>query len=187
LCIERDLQRCRDAASLTARVGLQQLVSVQTSDALRDTPSVSNADVLWGQAAWIHFPNPGQFLDCWLPCLRTDGRVAMTDAFLGREASNADESTAIGSLEESWGGHLRRISTWTHALRVRGWHTFYLEETTADSVHSFESLQRHGERWPHDHVTAAERESWRRALDAFATGLVRAYQLVARRRTDSFD
>jgi hypothetical protein len=106
----------------------------------------------------------------------------MADAFLGRPAADAAEANAIARLEDSWGAHLQSLTTWTQALTARGWNATYVEETTADSVHSFELLRVRADRWLEADVTVDERESWRRALDALAAGLVRSYQLVASRQ-----
>src|SRR4029077_15305701 len=54
--IERDIARCRDARRLTSLVHLDHLVSIQQADALAGDVRLRDADVIWGQGAWIHFP-----------------------------------------------------------------------------------------------------------------------------------
>jgi hypothetical protein len=137
--------------------------------------------VLWGQAAWIHFPDVRKFLDAWLPIVKPDGRVAIDDAFVGRSPASASEALAIKQLERSWSAHLQPVSTWIDALEERGWQASLIQEVTDAAVYSFERLLRQAEYWPPGNVTLEEREGWTHALSAFSAGLVRNYHVVARR------
>ena len=185
LCIDRDAQRCRDAASLTARVDLQDLVTVSCMDVLRDRPPFDEVDVLWGQAAWVHFPDPRKFLDTWLPIVKPDGRVVMADAFMNRSPVTEGEVGALRQLERSWSAHLQPLSTWIDALETHGWRASLIQDVTDAAVDSFERLQRQAEHWPSGDVTPEEREGWTHTLNAFEAGLVRGYHVVAFRATPS--
>jgi SAM-dependent methyltransferase len=176
---ERDPGRCRDAASLTRRVGLERLVRIVQTDALTSSPPAGSIDVLWGQAAWIHFPDLDRFLDAWLPALRPGGRVAIADAHLLREEANADEETLIRRLERAWGGYLRPLAAWTGALERRGVRRIRVNDRSREAVRSFDEMIDASSRWPNGYATDAERESWALARRAFADGLVGNFQLTA--------
>jgi protein-L-isoaspartate O-methyltransferase len=181
ICIDRDAHRCADAISLNERVRLSNLVSVRKQDALLEQPGLDEMDVLWGQAAWAHFPSPGRFLDVWLPTLGRGGRVAMADAYLHRAIASEDDEQLVAALQNSWSAKLVPISAWVDALEQRRCRIVHLQERTEESVASFSRLVRAASRWPAGDVTEDEREGWHRALRAFSTGLLAAYQLVATR------
>ena len=176
---ERDPGRCRDAISLTKRVRLEHLVGIVHTNAIDYSPAPASLDVLWGQAAWIHFPDVERFLDSWLPALRPGGRVAMADAHLVRPAADDEEQTLIGRLERAWAGYLRPLSAWTLALERRGARRIRTYDRTAEAALSFEQIIDTSARWPSGYATSAERESWKLARRAFELGLIGNFYLTA--------
>ena len=180
--VERDASRHRDAVTLTALVRLDHLVEIRQRDALLSRDRIDRMDVLWGQAAWVHFPDPRRFLDLWLPAVSPHGCVAMADIFLRRTPATADERTLIADLEDIWGAHLLPLSAWTDPLGDHEFATSYLQECTHDTVASFLRLTAAASRWADGTVTEDERRGWRCALDGFSAGLLVAYQLVAIRK-----
>lgn len=176
---ERDPGRCRDAISLTQRVRLEHLVRIVPADALDYVPCPASLDVLWGQAAWIHFPDVERFLDSWLPALSPGGRVAMADAHSIRAAANDEERSLIRRLERAWGGYLRPLSAWTVALERRGARRIRTYDRTADAAASLEQIVDASAQWPAAYATPAERESWTLARRAFALGLIGNCYLTA--------
>jgi SAM-dependent methyltransferase len=179
--IEQDAGRYHDAVDLTRRVGLDERVEFRRQDALVADADVHDADVLWGQATWVHFPDPGAFLARWVPVLRSGGRVAMADSHLKRTPGSDAETALITMLEDAWGARLVPLAVWRRALDAQGCSTTHQEERTDEAVSSFRRLQRVAARWPEGTVTDAERHSWELALSAYASGLIGAYHLVARR------
>ena len=182
LAIERDAGRCRDARELTERVRLAPLVSIRHADALTDAVDVRDADVLWGQGAWVHFPSPSDFLARWIPALAVGGRVAMADAFLLRRPADRAEEVLVTALEESWGAHLAPLDTWRTALERQGCHVLHTRDVTARAAADCSMLLTVSTRWPEGTVTAAERQGWERALAAIGRGIVGSFRVVAARR-----
>jgi len=179
--VEQDAGRYHDAVDLTRRVGLNELVEFRHQDALVAGPDVHDADILWGQATWVHFPDPSVFLARWVPVLRSGGRVAMADSHLKRTPGSEAETALITKLEHAWGARLLSLAAWQRALDAHRCSSIHQEERTDEAVGSFRRLQRVAERWPAGTVTDAERNSWELALSAYASGLLGAYHLVARR------
>jgi SAM-dependent methyltransferase len=180
LGIERDGTRCRDAVELTTLVRLADRVTMVERDALTGAGDIRGANVLWGQSAWVHFPNPEQFLGAWLPAIKDDGRVAMSDAFLLRDPANSDERALIHRLDELWGAHLVPVDGWRSALEGHKCQVVHVRNLTLEATLHFHNLK--SAAWPVDGVTATERESWTTAIDAIGRGLVGFFQMVALRR-----
>ncbi|HUK36944.1 MAG TPA: methyltransferase domain-containing protein [Vicinamibacterales bacterium] len=178
--VEQDAGRCRDAVELTRIVALTDRVDVWKQDALASAPGVHHVDVLWGQATWVHFPDPDAFLERWLPALRPGGRVAMADSHLKREPASAAEKSLVRQLEDAWGAHLRPIDEWQRALEARRCAVLHRQERTDETLLAFRRLMRVSASWPAGTVTDAERRSWELAMSAYASELIGAYQLVAR-------
>ena len=181
LAIERDAGRCRDASELTERVRLASLVSIRHADALTDSVDVSDADVLWGQGAWVHFPSASDFLARWVPALAVGGRVAMADAFLVRRPADRAEEELVTALEESWGAHLAPLETWRTALERQGCRVVHTRDVTARAAADVSMLLSVSTRWPEGTVTDAERQGWERALAAVGRGIVGSFRVVAAR------
>jgi len=179
LGIERDPDRCRQAIRLTALVGLSNRVTFLVHDALSNAAGIADADVLWGQGAWAHFPSPEQFFDLWLPTLTTSGRVAMSDAFLAREPAGEEESQLARELQTLWCVHLTPIDRWRRALETRGCTLVHVRERTEEARAHFKDTLTVSSIWPIGTVTAEEQHSWVLAGDAIERGLLRMYQLVA--------
>ena len=179
--IERDGARCRDARQLTALVKLDHLVDIRHEDALTSDVSVSDVDVLWGQGAWIHFPSPADFLARWIPALGARGRVAMADAFLMRRPEGREEQAVVSSLEASWGAHLTTLDEWRSAIERHGCRVTHVRDVTARAAADSSSLLKVSTSWPEGTVSDAERQSWERAVAAFACGVVGSFRIVATR------
>jgi len=181
MAIDRDARRCHDARNLTARVGLQDLVSIVELDALAGSPSPSSCDVLWGQAAWMHFDDLESVLTRWTRAVRDGGRVAIADAYLKRAPANDLERQIVHELEAAWHGRLRPITDWLQALERCGFIASAVHDRTEDALASVRRTVRSAARWNEGTVTAAERESWSRAIRAFDNNLVGNMQIVAAR------
>ena len=179
--IESDAARCRDARRLTTLVHLEHLVSIRQADALAGDATLRDVDVIWGQDAWIHFPSPADFLARWVPALRREGRVAMADQFLMRRPATPDEETSIANLEDSWGAHLTTVDEWRCALEKHGCRVVHVRDVTALATADFVTLSKVSALWPEGTASDAERQGWARALEAFTSGLVGSFRIVATR------
>ena len=177
--IEQDQNRYEAAVRLTERVGLASRVTFLKHDALSGTAGLENIDVLWGQSAWVHFPNPEAFLDLWIPTVRPRGRVAMSDAFLLREPSGSEELQVVRSLEHLWGAHLLPIDRWQSALEVRRCAVMHVHDHTSEARAHFRNCLSVSSKWPDGAVTPAERDSWLCAGEALERGLIGTRQLIA--------
>jgi predicted O-methyltransferase YrrM len=177
--IEQDQNRYEAAVRLTERVGLASRVTFLKHDALSGTAGLENIDVLWGQSAWVHFPNPEAFLDLWIPAIRPRGRVAMSDAFLLREPCDAEELHVVRSLEQLWGAHLLTIDRWRDALDTHGCAVTHVHDHTSEALAHFRHLLSVSSKWPSGAVTAAETHSWLCASEALERRLIGTRQLIA--------
>ena len=177
--IEQDQNRYEAAVRLTERVGLASRVTFRKHDALSGTAGLENIDVLWGQSAWVHFPNPEAFLDLWIPTIRPRGRVVMSDAFLLREPSGSEELHVVRSLEHFWGAHLLPIDRWKSALEARRCAVMHVHDHTGEARAHFRNCLSVSSKWPNGTVTAAETHSWLCAGEALERGLIGARQLIA--------
>jgi cyclopropane fatty-acyl-phospholipid synthase-like methyltransferase len=181
--VEQDQRRCDEAIRLTALVGLSSRVRFLRHDALSGTADIEHVDVLWGQSAWVHFPSPETFLDLWLPVVRANGRVAMSDAFLLREPAGSEETRAVRSLESLWSAHLVTIDRWRRALEARRCAVGHLHDRSEEARSHFKNCLSVSARWPDGTVTPAEKDSWVWATDLLDRGLIGAMQLVAVRES----
>jgi predicted O-methyltransferase YrrM len=177
--IEQDQNRYEAAVRLTDRVGLADRVRFLKHDALSGTAGIENVDVLWGQSAWVHFPNPAAFLDVWIPLVRPRGRVAMSDAFLLREPSAPEELDVVRSLEKHWGAYLMPVARWQRALEARRCAVAHLHDRTEEARAHLEKCLSVSLKWPDGTVTAAERNGWLLARKALDRGLIGTRQLIA--------
>jgi SAM-dependent methyltransferase len=181
MAYEQDAGRCADAESLTKRAGLSHLVRVVPGDALSAFVIPSTVDVLWGQAAWIHFADPAALLKTWIPSLRPGGTVAIADAFLARPPEKEGERSLVSDLAQAWGGYLRPLDEWINLLRDFGFSSFRRFDRTAQSNMSFRQLVAAAVKWPAGAASDEETASWRLALKAYDSGLVCNQQLIAMR------
>ncbi len=180
VAIEENSRRCADAIELTRMVGLSDRVSVRQQDALASRGDAGGVDVLWGQAAWIHFPDPDAFFDLWTPALAPGGRIAMADSHLNRPPSSAAEAEALQQLESVWGARLLPLELWERAIEKRRCTIVLRQDRTDEAIASCRRLIDVSGHWPPGIATEAEQRSWHLALSAYTDGLVRAYRLIAR-------
>jgi protein-L-isoaspartate O-methyltransferase len=177
--IEQDQNRYEAAVRLTERVGLGSRVTFLRHDALSGTAGLENIDVLWGQSAWVHFPNPDAFLDLWTPTLRPGGRVVMSDTFLLRKPSGSEELHIVRSLEKLWGAHLLPIDRWQSALRSRRCAVMHVHDHTSEARAHFRNCLSVSSKWPNGTVTAAETHSWLCACEGLERRLIGTRHLIA--------
>jgi predicted O-methyltransferase YrrM len=178
VAVERDSERCQQALRLTALVGLSDRVRFLEHDALVNTPDIENADALWGQSAWAHFPGPDRFLDLWLPLLRRGGRVAMSDAFLLREPAGPEDQL-IRELEQLSAAHFLSVDSWRRALETRGCEIAHVRDRTEEAKAHYTDMLAAALMWPPGTVTSDEKRGWTLAGEALQRGLLRMCQLVA--------
>ncbi len=178
IAVESDTGRHQQASRLTALVGLSERVRCVQRDALVTT-TVEQADVLWGQNAWAHFPSPETFLDRWLPTVRASGFVAMSDTFLARVPVGPDESELIRELSQRWAAHLVTADRWRRAFETNGCTPIHDHDRTEEARAYFKDTLAVSSNWPPGTVTPEEKRGWILALEALETGLVSMRQMVA--------
>lgn len=179
--IERLALRHRDAVDLTAMVGLDEKVTLVHGDVLSCAPPVVDVDVLWGQSAWAHFPDPGPLLARWVPTLRHGGRVACEDSYLKRPPRNAAEEQLLADLLDAWQAHLLPLDAWRRAFRANGCRVKLTEDLTGTCASYLARLRRVSRRWPEGDLPASEATSWRHAARALRAGLIGYFRIVAQR------
>ena len=179
VAIEQDSDRYQQGIRLTALVGLSHQVRFLQHDALSSTPDIADADVLWGQSAWAHFPDPDQFLSLWLPPLKASARIAMEDAFLVREPSTHADVQLIRELEERSATRLLSVDRWRSAFDAKRCEVVQVRDRTAHANRYFKDLLDVSSGWPPGTVTAEEKRGWVVTSDAFERGLIAFCALVA--------
>ena len=177
--IEQDQNRYEAAVRLTDHVGLADRVRFLKHNALSTAAGLENVDVLWGQSAWVHFPNPEAFLDTWIPTIRPRGRVAMSDAFLLREPCGPEELQLLRSLENLWGAFLMPVLRWQQALEARRCTVTHLRYRTDEARAHFGKCLSVSSKWPDGMVTAVERNAWLVAGKTLDRGLIGTCHLIA--------
>jgi len=179
VAIEQDSERCHQAARLTGLVGLSHRVRCVHLDALSSKPDVKDANVLWGQSAWAHFPSPDPFLDLWLPTLTPTGRVALSDAFLSRVPDAHEDVQLVRELETLWAVHLVPVDRWLRAFEVRRCQTVHVRDHAEVARAHFTHMLAVSSMWPPGTVTAEEKRGWVVAAAALQRGLITFSTLVA--------
>jgi len=177
--VEADRRRFVDAEQLTALTGLSRLVTFRHADALQTTCGITDVDILWGQGAWVHFPDPAAFLERWMPAIRRGGRIAFSDSFLARRPGDTEETTLVGELDHHWGARLVTTEAWIQALETLGCTVVHRRNRTEESVASLQRLLAASTNWPPGQLSADEKNGWTTALTCYARGLVRSERLVA--------
>jgi protein-L-isoaspartate O-methyltransferase len=179
IAVEQDSERCQQAARLTALVGLSQRVRCLQLDALSSEPDLKDANVLWGQSAWAHFPSPDPFLDLWLPALTPSGRVAVSDAFLLRVPDAQEDVELVRELETLWAVHLVPADRWLRALEARRCQTVHDRDHAEVARAHFTHMLAVSSMWPPGTVTAEEKRGWIVAVEALERRLITFCTLVA--------
>ena len=181
VAVEQDSDRYQQGLRLTELVGLSHRVRFLQHDALSSAPDIKDADVLWGQSAWAHFPNPDRFLDLWLPALKASGRIAMEDAFLVREPAAPADTQLVRELEEGSATHLLSVDRWRNAFEARRCAVVHVHDRSADAHRYFRDMFVVSSTWPRGTVTAEEKRGWVVTADALERGLITFCTLVAKK------
>lgn len=172
-------KRCREAESLTSRVGLSHLVSFECNDFLAMDVPASRYDILWGQGAWLQIPDKREFVNRWSACLAKRGRVAFEHACLARPARNASEEAQLADLQSLWQARFIGLRDWLDLLAAAGLTSAHQEDHTRMFVDYYARLAELAETALAGRVAAAESEGWRKARDCAAAGLISYVRLVA--------
>lgn len=181
VAIEQDANRYQQGIRLTALVGLSLRVRFLQHDALSSAPDIEDADVLWGQSAWAHFPNPDRFLSLWLPAIKASGRIAMEDAFLVREPAAPADVQLIRELEERSATRLLSVDRWRNAFDAKHCDVVHVRDRTAHAHRYFKQLLDVSASWPPGTVTEDEKRGWVVTADALERGLITFCALVAKK------
>lgn len=176
--IEVTPDRYRQAVDLTARVGLDPLVSFVCGDVMAVPVPRDAYDVVWGQSAWIHLSDKEQFVARWVRALREGGRVAFEDACL----ANGDADARIGELEAAWQSRLVGVDEWSAMFRAAHLVTELVQDLSTEASAYFGRLRRGLERHRNER-TARELAAYELAEVLFRDGRLRYVRMVAARET----
>jgi SAM-dependent methyltransferase len=164
---------------LNELVGLSALVKVTEANALTFDPPNDSGDVLWGQAAWVHFEDKAAFLSKWTPALGERGRIAFEEPYLRRDTKGEVPSRALLLLEETWVARLEPEKAWLAAVRDNGFRIVHREDLSAELVRSLEvslALPLVTSVYP-----AREGPGWVAAYDLAVAGILGYMRVVAER------
>lgn len=177
--VELSPGRAHDARLLNELVGLSALVTVTEANALTFDPPSGSGDVLWGQAAWVHFDDKAAFLSRWTPALGDAGRIAFEEPYLRRPAKGERPSRSLLLLEETWLARLEREEPWLAAVRDNGFRIVHQEDRSADLIRFLETSL------APPLVTTVypshEVPGWSAAYDLAVTGILGYLRVVAQR------
>lgn len=96
--VERHPGRCAGAAALTARVGLDDRVTVVQGDATALALEPAQFDAALSQEAFLHIPDKAALLGGCHRMLKPGGRLAFTDLVATPRLSEADRERLAGSI-----------------------------------------------------------------------------------------
>ena len=172
-------QRCREAESLTRRVGLSHLVSFECNDFLSMEVPVGRYDVLWGQGAWLQIADKTGFVERWSRGLGEGGRIAFEHACLARPAKGAAEEGALADLQSLWQARLTSPQDWLDILAAAGLAIVHWEDHTQMFVDYYTRLAELAGSALRGLVPPAESKGWQRARECADAGVVSYLRLVA--------
>jgi protein-L-isoaspartate O-methyltransferase len=177
--VELSPKRCEDARELSHLVRLAGQVTHQCGDFLEVELPDPGYDVVWGQSAWVHFPDKHRLMERAAHALSRGGRIAFEDAFLKR-SPEPSEMEPLARLSYVWRAHFGPEQEWLDALNGNGLPVRVREELTEVlAANCSRMLEINGER---DEVfPQAELEGWRLGSQLAGAGLLGYIRLVAAR------
>jgi SAM-dependent methyltransferase len=177
--IELTRRRCEEARRLTARVGLDHLVTFACGDALTAPLEPQAFDVIWGQGAWMHIEDVGALFRRAAAVAAAGGRVAFEEACLAGTARTDTERESLAGLERLWGGRFLALGAWRAALASASFDVRTVDDETDAFVEHFERLRAisraHGAGlYPEPEVSA-----FTHAIALARSGIIRYVRVIA--------
>jgi len=154
--------RCRDAVSLSRRVGLLPRVASVLGDARALPFADGRFDAVVGQSSWSHMADKAILLAEAARVVRPGGVVAFEDAVLGPHAP--EHTAAIAMLAEYWCFHIVTAADWRAHLLAAGLRLRSVEDLTSALAHDTRRILDYLRRQYGPGGAAPHRERWRGVL-----------------------
>jgi len=184
--LDLSADRCREAASLTRRVGLAGRVRFVRADFARAVFAPGAFDLIWGQGAWGHVRDKEGFLGRWAEVLAAPGRIAFEESCLLGSAADLATRRRIAELEDHWKCYLVHREEWLRLAAAVG-RIESVEDLGERFARTFARLLRRAERAGgaapaagRDRAEPAEREGWRCARALTRAGVLGYVRIVVR-------
>jgi|SRR5215831_3316291 len=154
--------RCRDAVSLTRRVGLADRVRFVQGDASALPFADGCFDAVVGQSAWSHVADKRRLLSEAARVVRAGGVVAFEDAVTGPRA--AEHPDAMAALSRYWCFHLIPAAAWRGHLEACGLRVRTIEDLTGELAHDAHRILDYLRRQYSGGAASPHRERWQGVL-----------------------
>jgi ubiquinone/menaquinone biosynthesis C-methylase UbiE len=177
LGIEVIERRYNDAKKLTKLVGLEQYVTFSWGDFLAIPVPARKFDVLWGQGAWTHVKKKRDFINRWLPTLKSGGRIALEDFINYRKPRRGNETRVLRRLAGIWKAYIVSLDEWKVILQAGGCSVSICEDLSeqalTDCIRTLVAVDQI-QGYP-----ASERNAFAYAIDMLRKGLLGYVRIVA--------
>jgi len=183
--IELTATRYHDAVRLTQLVGLDRRVHIRRGDFLAIDLAARHYDVVWGQAAWVHFSDLRAVFARCAEILQPGGRVALEEAYLRGQPQGPDVARRLRELEECWAAHLNKLDVWVRAAESEGFTLTCSVDLTSILLEELLALQETVARGQAETVNTNEARSWDLAHQLVQDGILGYLRLLARLTTAS--
>jgi SAM-dependent methyltransferase len=181
--VEVTVTRYDDAVRLTQLVGLDGQVHILRGDFLTLDLPARHYDVVWGQAAWVHFLNLNPVFARCAEILRPGGQVAVEEAYLRQRPKTSDEARLLGELEECWAAHLKDLDSWVRTAERFCFSVTCSADLTTILLKEYLVLREAAARALRGTVNAEEARGWDLVCELVQIGIVGYIRLVARLTT----
>jgi ubiquinone/menaquinone biosynthesis C-methylase UbiE len=176
--IDFSRKRFREARHLTTLVGLGELVTFECSDLMTARVPLFEFDVLWDQSSWIHIADKKKFIRRWSRALKSDGRIALEDAFLEARTLTRVQSAMLMQLEEQWKSYLISAKQWCDLLQAECFTVYAQADLTLQMREHFETLAKVSNSIA---VPKKEVAAWHNAIHLTESGVLYYGRIIAKR------
>jgi SAM-dependent methyltransferase len=179
--IELTRSRYNDAVSLTQRLGMADQIRFICGDFLTEDLPNGSYDVIVAQATLAHFPDKKEVLDRCARLLKSDGRLAVEEAYLVGNGWNDQAREQLRVLENCWKSYLMPLNEWLAQSAMASLTVIVNQDLTSAFVNYYSGLLRKTTRAPRGTVTEQEVQGWKNGLALADAGLLLYVRTVAKK------
>jgi len=181
--VDLSVERTKEARDLTKLVDLDHLVTFQCGDLLRIALPRRRFDILWGEAAWVHFEDKEGLIRKWSKALKTGGRIALEEAYVKRHPRSKTERDDLDELADHWKSYLVSLDGWTEILASQSFQVYCKEDLSSELSNLSRKLIRLTHNGVMTDVPKTEQKSWELTVKLVRKGILGYFRLVAKKLT----